>query len=414
MARTLELDRKSRNELVEEARALRVERPERLTRVELVDEIIRRTTPASGLAEARGLFGVARSMLASVVESGLNLPEAASVIRGNVTAQIPASNHAPVATVTLAEIYSAQGHKSRALRMLDEVLKTEPDHQEALRVKRQLDGADDQETASSVPTNELKSPVVHEPGATPEYLPAGFVETTGEEIKTGKPPVVAPEVRPFFELSREETTLIEHAPVALRESVVDQQTSEDLDEPTFSPHPSSIPPATPDPSSVEYEAIATPSDPDEASGVMERPSEVESPLQPTLAFELLEAPALVIRVLPSVVRLYWELPHAVLEQCGVDRNDGAACLRLVTIIPSGNRPQRVDHTYDLDQGHLISQVAGWIEVDSIAGLAAIRAALGWRSGDLFLPICVGKSVEQLGSDGSAQTLLSRAQQFLED
>lgn len=406
MARTLELDRKSRNELVEEARGLRVERPERLTRVELVDEIIRRTTPASGQAEARGLFGVARSMLASVVESGLNLPEAASVIRGNVTAQIPASNHTPVATVTLSEIYAAQGHKTRALRMLDEVLKAEPDHQEALRVKRQLSGGDEQEAALRAPAIELKSKMAPDLSATPEYVPAGFVETTGEEIKTGKPPLVIPSSTPFVEFSREETTLIEHAPIAPLE-----------------PEPSSI--GASDLSSAEDEAVHAPLDSDEASGVMEKPSEgddelihnhelEEQPQEQGGTLEEVGAPALVVRLRPSQVRLYWELPNFVLEQCGVDRNDGAACVRLVTIIPSGNRPQRVEHTYWLAQGTPISEVAGWIEVDAVSGLAATRAALGWLSGEVFLPICVGKTFDQLAGDGPSGALLSRARQFLED
>jgi hypothetical protein len=44
----------------------------------------------------------------------------------------------PVATVTLAEIYAAQGHYDKALRMLDEVLEREPDHAQALNSRKRL------------------------------------------------------------------------------------------------------------------------------------------------------------------------------------------------------------------------------------------------------------------------------------
>jgi hypothetical protein len=184
-----------------------------MTRVELRDEILRLTMPRDQQDEARGLFGVARSMLASVVESGLNLPDAAEAIRGKGTAKVPIRSQSPVATVTLAEIYAAQGHVARALRMIEEVLTAEPDHEEALRVGRELKARTDSDklraekpsTAAvppeqglglAVPAQESSSkfdnPTVAPapPGETSEYVPAGFVETTGEEIQSEKPPQV--------------------------------------------------------------------------------------------------------------------------------------------------------------------------------------------------------------------------------
>src|SRR6478736_4428313 len=111
------LDLLSRSELIERAREMGVERPERMTRAELRDEILRLSAPRGKEDEARGLFGVARSMLASVVEAGLHMPDAAAVIRGE--SDIRVKTQPPVATVTLAEIYAAQGHRQRALRMLE-------------------------------------------------------------------------------------------------------------------------------------------------------------------------------------------------------------------------------------------------------------------------------------------------------
>lgn len=195
---------KSRNELVEEARRMGVERPERMTRVELRDEIVRRTVPESQQSEARGLFGVARSMLASVVESGLNLPEAARLIRGESTFEVPLASQTPVATVTLAEIYAAQGHKERALQVLADVLEEEPGHEEALRVKAELleesekvGGSRKARRENSRELSTVDAPEVAPlPGETTEYVPGGFVETTGEEIQTGRPPEVQTVVEP--------------------------------------------------------------------------------------------------------------------------------------------------------------------------------------------------------------------------
>lgn len=135
-----EFDSLSRDQLIERAEALGVERASVLTRAELADEIVRRTVadPVERRA-ARGLLGVARDLLARVVERGLHLPEAAALIRGPLRTR-PAwpRPKAPLATVTLAEIYAAQGHKARALLVLDEVLAKESDHTAARALRDRL------------------------------------------------------------------------------------------------------------------------------------------------------------------------------------------------------------------------------------------------------------------------------------
>jgi hypothetical protein len=132
-----QLDELSRDELIARATGLGVARAELLTRVELRDEIVRLTaTDAQERQRARGWFGVARDLVASVVEQRLNLPDAADLIRG-VNVRLP-RNVAPVATVTLAEIYAAQGHVNRAVKMLDEVLAREPDHVAARDLRERL------------------------------------------------------------------------------------------------------------------------------------------------------------------------------------------------------------------------------------------------------------------------------------
>src|SRR5690606_24271737 len=113
-----------------------VQRPDVMTRMELVDEILRLSTrdPVER-KRARGLLGVARDLLASVVEQGLNLPDAAAFIRGEVAFEPRRPAHGPVATVTRGESSAAQGHLGRALAMRDEVVSKEPEH-EAARKRR--------------------------------------------------------------------------------------------------------------------------------------------------------------------------------------------------------------------------------------------------------------------------------------
>ena len=176
MSNAAALDALSRSELIERARELGVERPERMTRAELRDEILRLSAPRGHEEEARGLFGVARSMLANVVEAGLHMPDAAAVIRGEAGFDVRVKTQPPVATVTLAEIYAAQGHRRRAVRMLDDVLAAEPDHEHARELRQRL-------------ADELAGRVAVEGEAPP--VAAELVETTGEEIRTGKPPLVA-------------------------------------------------------------------------------------------------------------------------------------------------------------------------------------------------------------------------------
>src|SRR5687768_12993828 len=98
------LDSLSRDDLITAARELGAQRPEVMTRVELRDEIIRLSEPdATAQRKTRGWLGVARDLVASVVESGLNMRDAAARIRGEQRAEHDFSGPPPVATLTLAE-----------------------------------------------------------------------------------------------------------------------------------------------------------------------------------------------------------------------------------------------------------------------------------------------------------------------
>lgn len=354
MPRQLELDQKSRPELVEEARRHGVERPERMTRVELADEILRLTTAPEDQADARGLFGVARSMLASVVESGLNLPDAASVIRGGVTAQIPVRNQTPVATVTLAEIYAAQGHRKRALSMLEEVLAEEPDHEEARRVLNELQGEEPEPSAEEA---------------------SGFVDTEGEEIRTGKPPGV------------DELPLVEATEASSRDSG-DFASGTAVDE---------LPPnSTP---AEEFEEHV----PCVAAKTRAEVDEHHSPV----ATEI-ESTVLVTRRAGGSLLLYWELSPSSLERCALDLPEGAPSIRIVAITPSGARPTRVETTFALREGEVLSETTGRSSLGGFAENAVIVTALAWSQREGFLPLCVGRQLEELQAGAESPDLCARA------
>lgn len=400
------LDEKSRHELVEEARKLGVERPERMTRVELRDEIVRRSVSEERQAEARGLFGVARSMLASVVDRGLHLPDAAKAIRGQSSFEVPLASQTPVATVTLAEIYAAQGHKQRALRMLEDVLKQEPGHEEALRVQAQLragTGISEQERREA-PTREERrealtvdaprvapdplQPLAPDLAATTEYVPGGFVETVGEEIETGQQPEVE-DIEPEAE--------------GLQPDVEElQPEAEDL-QPEADDLPSQLneqPPHVEEP---------PPPGEDLTPGVEELPSESQKEAPPAGGERI---PALVLAQTDDGLAFYWELPDRTLDECSIDRNDGRAVVRIVSFSPHGKAPERREDTIVLGETIPVEAPpgcrAGKLKLGRYGAPAAVRAALGWESEDGFLPLTVGRGLGAWRADESVRDLVIRA------
>jgi hypothetical protein len=173
-----DLEGLGRQELIERAEALGVDQANLLTKAELADEILRRSVadPVERRI-ARGLLGVARDLVARVVERGLHLPEAAALIRGATRPSwTPAKP--PIATVTLAEIYAAQGHRSRALSVLDEVLATESDHVAARVLRDEIAAAPAAGEVEPEPEKEGPADAVAET-ATSEAAPVPVPEPEG-------------------------------------------------------------------------------------------------------------------------------------------------------------------------------------------------------------------------------------------
>jgi hypothetical protein len=138
-----ELERLDRDTLIARAEANGVTRARILTRPELIDELLVRTARTDeDVQRVRGLFGRARDLLARVIERGLHLPDAAERLRGKTQPPPPfRSTAAPLPTVTLAEIYAAQGHRDRAIDTLKTLLDGEPEHAAARALLLQLEDA---------------------------------------------------------------------------------------------------------------------------------------------------------------------------------------------------------------------------------------------------------------------------------
>lgn len=141
-----ELERLDRETLVVRAQDAGIRRARLLTRPELIDELIRLdpVIDEGQLKRTRGFFGRARDLLTKVVERGLHLPDAADRWASALGAlpQVPRPEPQAVPTVTLAEIYAAQGHKQRAVDTLRRVLEADPEHGGARALLAKLEAVD--------------------------------------------------------------------------------------------------------------------------------------------------------------------------------------------------------------------------------------------------------------------------------
>jgi len=143
-----ELEGLDREALVVQAQAAGIRRARILTRPELIDELLRLdpNVSAAQLRKSRGFFGKARDLVARVVERGLHLPDAADRIRtlslgaaSTYESRVPRGEPQAMPTVTLAEIYAAQGHRARAIETLRRVLEREPEHAAARTLLARLE-----------------------------------------------------------------------------------------------------------------------------------------------------------------------------------------------------------------------------------------------------------------------------------
>jgi hypothetical protein len=126
----------SREELVLRAESLGIADAASRGTEELVDAIVAAEERQRTERRGRGWFGRARDLLTSVIDRGLALPAEPS--RTRPEGRSAGAPPPPLPTVTLAEIYAAQGHLDRAIATLDEVLSRDPAHADASRLRERF------------------------------------------------------------------------------------------------------------------------------------------------------------------------------------------------------------------------------------------------------------------------------------
>jgi hypothetical protein len=371
------LEQLSRDELIAKANELGASRPELLTRPELRDEIIRLSTDdGAEKRQARGWFGVARDLVASVVSQGLNLPDTADLIRG-VNVKLPKAGP-PVATVTLAEIYAAQGHVAKALSLLDEVLAKEPDH-EAARLARQR-----------------YTPVAAQ--ATPLMPPEPEEELEGE-VTAGEPlsAVISHLKQDAVSALSEEVPCSVEMRTATPAEGVSSQEAFTIAELVVTPPLSSVDiEVTPPPSPVELEVTPPPSPtenmPSSFCEEEERTTPAGSPVTtqqqadaskvaPTQFDEIEEDLLLVVHHGVKSPDCFWQLGRRSKARRIATESGVSLVIKVLEVEAGWDGPLCRESILELEgqRGQMSLPVAA----------SEFRLVLGWLKGDRFVPLCLG-------------------------
>lgn len=245
-----------------------------------------------------------------------------------------------MATVTQAEIYAAQGHTARALVVLDEVLASEPDHDEALRIRRELT------MGQAAPAEAAPSPK--------EPVPVGLRAPEPLRAEPSAPPTwpELPQSEPASEFPS-----TEYVPVQVVETT-GHESSES---------------AEPD------VGVVIPADTSESA-------------------EPWSGPILAAEQHGSSLCLYWELSPEIVSRSGLDESEGSPALAVVAFTPAGPNPLRDQRTLPLTWHEPFS---GTLVVSDLGPHAAVRAAVGWLVEGTFLPLAVGRTLARLESESPA-------------
>ena len=368
----------TREQLIAQAEQAGIPRPRVLTQPELIDELIGRSTKGEReRAKARGWLGRARDLLANVVEKGLHLPEAARVLRQeDKTWPAPPP---PLPTVTLAEIYAAQGHPERALAVLDEVLAREPSHREARTLRERF--VEQANRTRSRAGRERETPPVAKESAPPVTKESA----AAREPTRNKPAVTAPvKAEPAVQPPPAEAAKPEAKRVAVdaeRVTVEARPASPVAPPPALAvAPPAAAEPQPQGPTPVTAESELAAASTERAPALT--PALEEPPLPQR--YEVDEVVA--IAVDPRTIYLYWEVRPTTLSQTRARRPDGALCVRLASVTASWEGP--VVHTRDLH----VDALYGDRFVRDVQPGSNVRVSVGWKSADGFEPFAVGADV----------------------
>lgn len=394
------LESLTREELVALAGELGIVRPRSLTIPELMDEIVSRTASSErDKARSRGWFGRARNLLASVIERGLHLPDVVKALRNAPSSRPWPVAPPPLATMTLAEIYAAQGHVDKALHVLDEIITREPEHADARALRQRLDPQTSikkkPETAAkreepltsneSPPVVEASKAVhvddVEDAAQAPVDATPAVVETNHVEAVSFEPVSATTEVAT-------EPVVAESATVAV---AVVSVPSETASQPVVEVVAPQIAAATDEPdeaveASDDEESVEAESFEDEPSTAAfdssDRPDIEELPLPERYNVDEIVG----IAVDPTTVYVYWEVRPIVLARAHARLSEGTMVVRLVSVTPSWDGP--VVEQRDLH----IDALYGDLYVRGLRAGSNVRIGVGWLVHGTFAPFAIGEPV----------------------
>ena len=387
-----DLEGLTRDELIVEAERLGVPRPRVLTQPDLIDEILARSARSEReRSRARGFLGRARDLLARVVERGLHLPEAARALRGSPPPEPWPPPPPPLPTVTLAEIYAAQGHIERAVAVLDEVLAREPDHEGARQLRgRLLDQAKrprGKRAGEAPPPSEAQAGGASAPAGSPKETGTGVEEGAIAGAKAAPPeaPAVEPApggvagVRSAAAVKEvPSTTSVEQVPVA---AATVEEVPARVEE---------VRAAAPGAAAIEAApaAVITDAAPAARAAEVAPASEVPqvedegAPLPDRYDVDEIVGMA----VDPETVYLYWEVRPTTLARARVRRPGGQLVIQLVAVLPSWDGPLVERRNVAVDA------LFGDRFVRGIPAGANVRLSIGWAEGEDFEPLAVGAEI----------------------
>ncbi|WP_437587590.1 tetratricopeptide repeat protein [Sorangium sp. So ce1000] len=429
-----ELDGLTREELIARAEGLGVPRPRLLTKAELVDEIVARTAQSEPeRARLRGFLGRARDLLSRVVERGLHMPETARALRGEAPPEQwppPPPPPPPRSTMTLAEIYAAQGHTDRAIAVLDEILARAPEDEDARRLRERLierashgQGTSEEARGADADAEDADAEDADAEDADAEDADADADDANAEDAgaeDAGAEDSGVGDADAGAEDSGAEDAGAEDSDADAKDTDAEHVDRPDADVEVAggaaadaSPAPFSQNDGSGDPhgAAIANEAEGRPGpvtgapdhvpaqpslDPSPA-GAEALASSVASGASPGLVAALHdERAALPVRydvdeivgiaVDPETLYLYWEVRPRTLARARARRPEGQLAIRLVAVLPSWERP--VVEQRDL----AIDALFGDMFVRDIPSGAHLRMCTGWLAGEVFEPFAVGLEV----------------------
>lgn len=391
----------TREELVALAGELGITRPRSLTVPELIDEIVSRTmSNERDRARSRGWLGRARNLLAGVIERGLHLPEVAKALRNAPSTKPWPVAPPPLATMTLAEIYAAQGHLDKALHVIDEILAREPDHADARSFRQRLEHqsgtkkqAESQPKREDVLTANVSPPPVEAPQQIVSEVPeqAAVVAHVAETNEAAEAPAESA-VTEKADVQAEAAPAVEVASAAAVAEVVE-----------IAAQTVAVVPAIdePDVTSVQVVAeseaatVATPTIEDVYDQAYSLEDETSASLDEDHASGIEELPLperynvdeiVGIAVDPTTAYVYWEVRPLVLARAHARLSEGTMIVRLISVTPTWDGP--VTELRD----ERIDALVGDVYVRGLQPGSHVRISVGWLAHGEYTPFAIGESV----------------------